>query len=60
MPLTWWVKHWWSTADGCYLEMGTMDDMSVLPQWLFIFGTMILYVLIGIVIHITYGRGNKD
>jgi hypothetical protein len=40
--------------------MGTMDEMSVLPQWLFIFGTMILYVLIGIVIHITYGRRNKE
>ncbi len=36
-----------------------MEEMSVLPQWLFIFGTMILYVLIGIVIHITYGRRNK-
>jgi hypothetical protein len=40
--------------------MGTMDEISVLPQWLFIFGTMIVYVLIGIVIHITYGRVNKD
>ncbi len=37
-----------------------MDEVSVLPQWLFIFGTMILYIIIGIVIHITYGRGNKD
>ena len=60
MPLTWWVKPWSSTADGCYLERGTMDDMSVLPQWLFIFGTMILYIIVGIVIHITYGRGKKD
>jgi hypothetical protein len=36
-----------------------MEEVNVLPQWLFIFGTMILYIVIGIVIHITYGRGDK-
>lgn len=33
-----------------------MFDTAHLPQWLFLFGTAILYLVIGLVVFLGYGR----
>ena len=33
--------------------------MSPLSHWIFLFGTLILYVVIGLVVFLFYGRGDK-
>ncbi len=33
--------------------------MSPLSHWIFLFGTLIVYLLIGVVVFVLYGRGDK-
>lgn len=38
---------------------GKANSMTPLPQWIFLFGTMILYVVIGFVVYALYGRNPR-
>ncbi len=36
-----------------------MEDINLLSHWLFLYGPLILYLVIGIVVHLSYGKGGR-
>ena len=37
-----------------------MEETNLLSHWLFVFGPMILYLLIGILVQLTYGANVRN